>query len=455
MKYTSYFIRTALLLWCFLIVPGVTFAKEALCISPTVTRTYLIEMEAYNAAVRDLLQEKGCILPKISVFGMDVTSISSKEDQLSQAFLEKYRNTTVDKVRAALSASNTRTSALLLRDVELVEKQLSEMRGLMNKATDACMSTNVTDVIEGERIQTLPLYQDIQARYLSYRQLYLWMMESGDTNISYPDIAESNLKAVSDAVLRRYTNATKNLNPFSYVKEYLDASLTSCQSQELGLDEINNSLQNLTDAVEAMSNTAQDFGEAITSLGSMSLDLNELLGQVKLRGPDGNTIVTGQGVQKGEEKSFAKNILQGVFGIPFDEFTEGTKKLQEFNNRLRLNGAPVNNFTFAQLQDQIVQIDMSTGKITRKPLTDIPLTYIREVYTVDQQKEEALEQYMAKNYDTLGKYATTQYFLGKMDQMTSTLSQLNNTATSAADDFTFVCLTHLHRINDDCGELKK
>ncbi|MFN7160632.1 MAG: hypothetical protein ACK4NC_03420 [Candidatus Gracilibacteria bacterium] len=455
MKYTTHIIRIFFLLWCFLLVPGVSYAKEALCVTPKVTRTYLIEMEAYNAAVRDLLQQKGCIIPKITVFGLDLTSISAKEDQLSKAFLEKYGDPTINTIRTALNGSNTKTSALLLQDVELAEKQLEEMRGLMNKSMDACMSINVTDVMQGEKIQTLPLYQDIQARYLAYRQLYLWMMQSDQTTAYYPNGLDGTLSAVTNAVLARYTTATKNQNPFSYIKDYKDASLTSCQSQEYGLDDINYSLDNLTQAVSSISETAEEFGDAVMSLSTIKFDLNELLGQIKVRGPDGSTIITGQGIQKGEERTFARNVLEGVIGIPLTEFTEAARKLAGFNDTLRLNGAPVNNFTFTQLQDQIVQIDATTGKITRKSLTDIPVTYSQQVYTVDRQKEEALEQYMAKNYDTLGKYETTQYFLGKMDQMTDTLSRINNTSASSADDFTFVCLTHLHRINDDCGELKK
>lgn len=447
-------VKVGLMMVCFFLAPQVTYAKESFCITPKVTQTFLLEMQAYNKVVRDLLQEKGCMLPKMTVFGYDVASISPKQNQVTEAFWNTYSDKAIDEIQMSLNASNNRTSALLLRDIELVKEELSKMRVLLNNSTDTCMSINVRDMMDTST-EIIPLYLDIQARYIAYRQLYLWMMQSDQITVSFPNTTKDTVKSVSETILQRYTTATRGQNPFSYIKDYKDASLTSCQSQELGFDEISNSLQGLSDAVLGMGQTATEFGEAVSSLSTITLNLNDLLGQVRLRGPDGSTIISGKGVQMGEEKSFANNILEGVFGIPLNEFMEATKKIATLGDNLRLNGAPVKEYTFADLQNQVVQIDATTGKITRKSLTDIPVTYLQQASSVDIQKEEALQQYMAKNYDTLGKYETTQYFLGKMDQMAQTLSEVNNAVSSSADDFTFVCQTHLHRNNDDCGELKK
>lgn len=462
MKYFSHFsFRIFALLWLFLLTPTITLAADT-CETPLFTKTYLMEMEAYNKSIREILEkhDPACIAPKVMIFGKEVTFISEKEDQISKAFLEKYGDSAIGDLRKDLNASNIRTSPLLLQDLGLVEAQLNDMRYLMNKSVDICADVMVNDV-QGQTTRAISLSIDVQGRYLAYRQIYAWMLQPNQTSISYPSGLSKELQDLTYPLLDRYTTATKQQNPFSGITDYRDATLSSCQSQELGVEDINASLQGLVDSVKAIGQTTQEFADGVGSIFTEDLknlaiaktDFSGLLGQVQLRG-NGTTIVTGQGVQKGEEAAFTRRLVEGVLGIPFDEFYEGAKKISGFNDSLRLNGAPVKDFTFSQLQNQIIRID-SNGKIIQKSLTDIPVTYSQEVYKIDQKKEEALEQYMAKNYDTLGKYATAQYFIGKMDQMTDTLAKINNTVSSAADDFTFVCQTHLHTNKDDCGELKR
>lgn len=438
--------------------PLATSAKDVYCDTPAITKVIFLEIQSYTQVLKKQLEDRKC-LGEFDIFGVKYTSITDQESQRAQVFWNTHLTSKIsnDDSKSLFSGANN-IPAQLAQDAEKFKSYLEQLRPLVSKSMSDCVTTNATPVIEkgvGQDI-TVSLSDSATGKYLAYRGLYELLLA---TPTLYFDVLpssaiEGSASEVYLATMAKFTKQSGGKNPFFSLKDYRKDAASQCQATEMGLDRINDSIDALRETLEATGKEVQELGDAAASIkDGWGESLLQMAKFTQNFADSMNMSRTAE--QRTEASIYIAKSLRSVVTIPLSGAKEFLLGLMDVPSKLRYDGRPVKDFSFSDVQQDIIQVDYEVGRIEQKSISQILRDYTTKLDKAQNIKEQALDEFESKSYDTLGVYASTQFFLQKMDRATQTINKINQHLNGARADFSDVCRKHLPNPNDDCGEEKK
>lgn len=441
MKYT---ITSVTLLMLLFIPTSLAHAAEVLCTRPPVTQALFFEMDAYEHVVKDVLEKQGCY-GAVSLFGIaNMGPVTASDQAIIDQFFSTFLN--ADNPPYSLKAREAEFMQLLNNqpaqwsaDVQEMKQKLTSIHNLLRiTMTDECQKKVPMQKEKiGGTVVDIPLYESVQAHYRAYYTIYGYLLFADVVGYSKRYSAPPTQEALVQEIIGKYRTSTEN--PFFYFADYRKDAMSQCVAKEMGLERINQSLEQLQDAWKETQKSVNELAKTAQTMSTININvtkLGKLMGMIAA--PEAERALILQEIRTGLETG-AMEVAQ---------------RLKNMFSSLRINGKPLRDFSFGTVQEGIVEIDGTNGTVKIQSQSQILQSYLQKKSDAAFQKEQALEEYKAKMYDTFGVYSSTENVMQQLSNASLQLDRANVYIEAAEDAFSYVCSNHLPSANNDCGEKK-
>ncbi len=482
-------------------MPGAVAADRVLeCKTPPVTQAFIQEMDEYMRLIEAEFIQFG--VPncgkegRMTLFGVDFypdvdptkqekkegdyfadmsSGISMAFSQVADAISLSTSSSTSFK-EFTYSFSSTVMSHALYMDIQEVNKRFRTMEALMARTRYRC-----AEYIVNASNPTAPKtsrYVDVKAHYMAYRQLYNWLLSADQIQI--PDteramsrststdteyqaslnvLAKSYLKLLQvgsffadtynaqglDLALTSGGAATSySVNPF-HTQEYVGGIFSECQAAEIGANQIDASVRNVQNAMDAVAQTMQDTGNLLEETRQQYAQAFDTFVTDPVK-------ATQQALKvRTDFTANLKIIIQSNYEL-YTAATEAETASRRMTNRATTARGASGPTLPARTTQQIASEVTGAGGT----ITDISRAATQENARVAAERQQNLHEYYVQLMNNNSGELTNQLYLSQLNAINeNVLGKLTKELSESANTLSRLCKAHMPKAGEDCGELPK